>query len=90
MDDLGVFVSVLDSAGTSCTVVRLVGEADATTTSLGDVLDAEAAKTPQLLLIEMSALTFIDSSAIGVIMRAHLQLHAAGGVLVLVSPQGNR
>jgi stage II sporulation protein AA (anti-sigma F factor antagonist) len=89
VDGLGVFVTVLDSAGTSCTVVRLVGEADATTTSLRDVLDAEAAKIPKLLLIDMSGLTFIDSSAIGVLMRAHEQLTAAGGVLALACPQNN-
>src|SRR6202012_3230780 len=75
-----------DGEGSSRTMVRLAGEADATTGALPEVLGAEAAKRPRLLLIEMSGLTFIDSSALSVILRTHRELDGTGSVLALVSP----
>jgi anti-sigma B factor antagonist len=75
-----------DGEGSSRTMVRLAGEADATTRALPVVLGAEAAKRPRLLLIEMSGLTFIDSSALSVILRTHRELHGSESVLALVSP----
>ena len=61
--ELSVSVSVEDREGGSRTVVRLAGEADVTTPALAEVLDAEAAKKPRLLLVDVSGLTFIDSAA---------------------------
>ena len=75
-----------DGEGSSHTTVRLAGEADATTGALPEVLGAEAAKRPRLLLIEMSRLTFIDSSALSVIVRTHRELDRTGCLLALVSP----
>jgi hypothetical protein len=48
--ELSVAVTVEDRQGGSCIVVRLVGEADVTTGALAEVLGAEAAKKPGLLL----------------------------------------
>ena len=79
-------VSAGEGAGGSRTVVRLVGEADVTTRALGDVLSAEAARKPRLLLVDMSGLTFIDSAGLHEIVRAHRRLRADGGRLALVSP----
>jgi anti-anti-sigma factor len=70
----------------SCAVVHAVGEADVTTLALQEVLSAELAKRPQLLLVETSGLTFIDSSALHVIISAHSELCSAGSVLALISP----
>ena len=72
--ELSVSVSVEDREGGSRTVVRLAGEADVTTPALAEVLDAEAAKKPRLLLVEVSGLTFIDSAALHQIdlLRIHL------------------
>jgi anti-anti-sigma factor len=84
--ELSVSVSAEDSAGGPRTVVRLVGEADVTTRALGDVLGAEAAKQPRLLLVDVSALTFIDSAALREIVGAYRRLRADGGLLALVSP----
>ena len=67
-------------------MVRLVGEADVTTRVLTEVLDAEAAKKPRLLLVDVSGLAFIDSAALHQIVRAHRRLRADGCVLALVSP----
>jgi anti-anti-sigma factor len=75
-----------DGAGASRTIVRLAGEADATTRALPEVLGAEAARRPRLLLIEMSGLTFIDSSALSAILRTHRELDGTESVLALVSP----
>jgi len=38
-------------------VVRLAGEADITTRALAEVLGAETAKKPRLLLVDVSGLT---------------------------------
>ena len=86
MSELSVSVSAEEGAGGPRTVVRLVGEADVTTRALGDVLGAEAAKQPRLLLVDVSALTFIDSAALREVVRAYRGLRADGGLLALVSP----
>jgi anti-sigma B factor antagonist len=84
--ELSVSVSEENREGGSRTVVRLVGEADATTGALAEVLDTEAAKKPRLLLVDTSELAFIDSAALHVIVRAHRKLRADGCLLALVSP----
>jgi len=71
--------------GAGC-VIRLAGEADISTTSLRDALAAEVAAGPRLLLVEMSALTFIDSGATQMIITAYRALREQGGTLALVSP----
>jgi anti-sigma B factor antagonist len=84
--ELSVSVSTEDGAGGSRTVMRLVGEADVTTRVLTEVLNAEAAKRPRLLLVDVSGLAFIDSAALREIVRAHRRIRADGGVLALISP----
>jgi anti-sigma B factor antagonist len=84
--ELSVSVSTADGEGGFRTVVRLVGEADVTTRILGEVLGAEAAKKPRLLLVDMSGLAFIDSAALHEIVRVHRRLHADGCLLAIVSP----
>jgi anti-sigma B factor antagonist len=84
--ELSVSVSKADGEGGFPLVVRLVGEADVTTRELGEVLGAEAAKKPRLLLVDMSDLTFIDSAALHEIVLVHRRLRADGGVLAIVSP----
>jgi anti-sigma B factor antagonist len=81
-------VSVEDREAGSPIVVRLAGEADVSTRALADVLAAETAKQPRLLLIDVSALTFIDSAALHEFVRAHRKLRAGGGRLALVGPAG--
>jgi anti-anti-sigma factor len=71
-----------------CSVVVLSGEADMTCVELREALAAEVAKKPRLVAVEMSALTFIDSGALQMIVAAHRVLRGDGGTLVLVSPAG--
>jgi anti-sigma B factor antagonist len=72
----------------SYTLVELAGEADVTRIQvLNDLLEAETSKRPGLLIIEMSALRYMDSAALHAILRAHLALaKTGGGRLALVSP----
>jgi anti-anti-sigma factor len=84
--ELSVSVSVEDREGGSRTVVRLAGEADVTTRALAEILGAEAAKKPRLLLVDVSGLTFIDSAALHQIVQAHRKLRADGCRLELVGP----
>ncbi len=67
-------------------MLRLVGEADVTTRVLAEVLGAEAAKKPRLLLVDLSGLAFIDSATLHEIVRAYRRLRADGCLLALVSP----
>jgi anti-sigma B factor antagonist len=84
--ELSVSVSVEDREDGSRTVVRLVGEADVTTQALAEVLGAEAAKRPRLLLVDVSGLAFIDSDALHQIVQTHRKLRADGGRLELAGP----
>jgi anti-anti-sigma factor len=86
--ELSVSVSVEDHEDGARTVVRLVGEADVTTRTLGEILAAEAARKPPLLLVDVTELTFIDSAALHEIVRAHRKLRADGCQLALVGPNG--
>ena len=84
--ELSVSVSVENCESGSRTVVRLVGEADVTTPALAEILAAETAKKPRLLLVDISGLTFIDSAALHEIVQAHRKLRADGCLLALTGP----
>jgi anti-anti-sigma factor len=80
-------VTVHDSGQVPYTLVELAGEADVTSSdTLHALLEAEARKKPRLLIIDLSRLRFMDSSALQAILRAHRVLAKDGGVLALVSP----
>jgi anti-sigma B factor antagonist len=66
--------------------MRLAGEADVRAAELRDALAAELAARPRLLLIDMSALTFIDSGATQMITAAHRIANREGQTLALLSP----
>jgi anti-anti-sigma factor len=86
MTDLSITVTVLPAGDGMCSVVRLAGEADLTSTELRDALTGEMAGKTRLLLVDMSALTFIDSGATQMIIAAHQVFRREGGTLALVSP----
>ena len=83
---IGFSVSVLPAGDGACTVVRLAGEADTSTTELRDALAAQVATGPRLLLVDMTALTFIDSGATQMITGAYQVLNRTGGTLALIRP----
>ena len=53
--------------------------------ALREVLDAEVAKQPRTMIIDLSGLRFIDSSALHVVLRANRVMDRQGGVLALAS-----
>ena len=88
MDLLTTSVATVESDSEPYTLVELTGEADVTNSdALRDVLDAEAAKQPRTMIIDLSGLRFMDSSALHVILRANRVLDRQGGVLALASPR---
>jgi anti-anti-sigma factor len=87
MTELLISVILLAAGGDACSVISLAGEAGLTTTALRDGLAAEvAAGKPRLLLIDMTALTFIDSAAIQMIIAAYQVFRHDGGTLALIHP----
>lgn len=86
MTRLSITVTALPAGDGVCRVVRLAGEADLTDTSLRETLAAEIAARPRLLLIDMTALTFIDSAATQMILSAYHVLNKEGGTLALIRP----
>jgi anti-anti-sigma factor len=81
-------VATVESAGEPYTLVELVGEADVTNSDmLREVLDAEVAKQPRTLIIDLSALRFMDSSALHVVLRVNRTMDRQGGVLALAAPR---
>ena len=88
MDLLTTSVATVESGSEPYTLVELVGEADVTNSdALRDVLDAEVAKEPRTLIIDLSGLRFMDSSALHVILRANRAMDRQGGVVSLASPR---
>ena len=70
------------------TLVQVNGEADVTNSEeLNGLLDEEVAQHPRTLIIDLSGLRFMDSSALHAILRANRALDRQGGVVALVSPQ---
>lgn len=87
MAGLMISVTTLPAGDGACSVFALVGEADLTTTELRDALTTEiAAGKSRLLLVDMSALTFIDSGAMQMIIAAERVFRGDGGTLALVNP----
>jgi anti-anti-sigma factor len=73
-------VTVHDSGPDTYTLVELAGEADVTgSETLHALLEEQTRQRPGLLVVEMSGLRFMDSSALQAILRAHLVLGKDGG-----------
>ena len=88
VDLLTTSVATVESEGDPYTIVEVAGEADVTNCdSLREVLEAEVAKQPRTLIIDLSGLRFMDSSALHVILRANRVMDRQGGVLALASPR---
>lgn len=79
-------MTVLPAGDGACTIVRIAGEADVSTTELREALADQVATRPRLLVVDMTALTFIDSGATQMIIGAYQVLNRIGGTLALVRP----
>ena len=88
MDLLSLTVPARESDGQPHTLVTITGEADVTNREdLRTVLDAEVAQEPHMLILDLSGLRFMDSSALHVILQANRALDRQGGMMALVAPQ---
>ena len=88
VDLLTVSVTARESAGEPYTLVEIAGEADVTNTDeLRRLLDDEVSQQPRTLIIDLSGLRFMDSSALHVILRANRAMDRQGGVLALAGPR---
>ncbi|MFB6893225.1 STAS domain-containing protein [Kitasatospora sp. NPDC056327] len=68
-------------------VLRLSGDLDYDTgQELTESLDAALADRPDVLAVDLSAVTFADSFALRLLVLAHRRLEESGGAMVLVGP----
>ena len=88
VDLLNASITARDTAGEPYTLIALSGEADVSNSDqLRDLLDAEVVKQPAHLIVDLSGVSFMDSSALHALLRANRALDRQGGVLSLVAPQ---
>ena len=79
VDLLTVSVTARESAGEPYTLVEIVGEADVTNTDeLRRLLDEEVSQQPRTLIIDLSGLRFMDSSALHALLRVNRSTGPAG------------
>lgn len=65
------------------------GELDlAATQDLVEMLAAQEAAGRTFIRLDLSAVTFMDCSCLGILVGAHYRLRAAGGQLILTSSSG--
>jgi anti-sigma B factor antagonist len=65
-------------------VVAVTGEVDLyTAPRLWDALDSAIAATPRQLIVDLSGVTFLDSSGLNVLVRAHKKLRPISGSVVV-------
>lgn len=66
-------------------IVTIRGEIDvATSPELHETLDHVLERGAQLVTVDLSGLTFIDSSGLGVLVGTHKQLREAGGDTIVL------
>lgn len=76
------------AAGESGPLIVLSGEADVTNTpQLSAVLDGQLASGTQYLTVDVTGLSFADTSSIRTLLLAARTLRQRGGELVLLRPQ---
>ena len=81
-------VTVPGSTGEAYAVVVLSGEVDATNSEeLYNVLESVVLQHPRLLIVDLSALSFMDSTGLRMLLRSSRELDQQGGVLSLAAPQ---
>ncbi len=84
MDDLSVVVAHSDS---DHAVVAVTGEIDmATAPRLRDTLESLVDEGCRWLVVDLSRVTFCDSSGLAVLLVARKELHQHGGTIRLVGP----
>jgi anti-sigma B factor antagonist len=82
----GPTLDVRTSTSGSVQVVHVAGDVDfAVSDQFAAAVEAALAAATYSLVIDMSSVRFIDSSAIGILIRAHKAMAARGGAFGLVA-----
>jgi anti-anti-sigma factor len=79
---MGLQVETGDDDG----VVRLIGELDISTVPQASPAVAEACERATSVVVDLSELTFMDSSGVRMLLEAWAKQHERGGDLVLRAP----
>jgi anti-anti-sigma factor len=84
VDELRISVT----AGPAHTLVTLAGECDLHTgRQLRDVLTSEVTRGARRVILDLSELSFMDSTGMQVLLSVWTVLNVRGGALALVAPQ---
>jgi anti-anti-sigma factor len=76
------------SAEPACTMVTVAGECDLHTgRQLRDVLTSEISRGARRMILDLSGLSFMDSTGMQVLLSVRTVLSVRGGTLSLVAPQ---
>jgi anti-sigma B factor antagonist len=79
---------VTESGHSKVPIVNARGEIDVSTSpELHDVLAGVISRRPELVIVNLSEVTFIDSTGLGVLVGTARDLRAKGGELRLVATQ---
>jgi anti-sigma B factor antagonist len=90
MDEARTFTISVADPDDGPVVVSLAGEMDiASAPELARALEALGGANATAVVIDLSALTFIDSSGISVLATAARDARARGGELVVAAPEGD-
>jgi anti-sigma B factor antagonist len=71
-----------------CMVVFAVGEIDLATASLMREVMAEAVESRRHLIVDLSAVTFLDSTGLSVLLRTRQRIEATHKSMSLAGPTG--
>ena len=84
MDEFTISVA----AGPAYTVVTLTGECDLNNGRwLRDVLTSEVSRGTRKMIVDLSSLSFMDSTGMQILLSSHTVLALRGGSMALVAPQ---
>jgi anti-sigma B factor antagonist len=82
-------VTAAESRGTAYTLLTLAGEIDVTNSDeLRGMLETAVSEGARTLVVDLSGVSFMDSSALHALLQVTRMLHRQQGVLSVVSPQG--
>ena len=84
MDELRISVT----AEPACILVTLAGECDLHTgRQLRDVLTSEVSRGARRMILDLSGLSFMDSTGMQVLLGVRTVLNVRGGTMAIVAPQ---
>ena len=83
---MAVALSVLTRSTDGCVVVTVAGDVDISTSpDLRAALSGAIADGIRAIVVDLSAVSFVDSTALGVLVGAYTALRNTGGRLALVN-----